>query len=73
VAIAGFLGNTATNAAVTGSQSAVKYISSIDLEKAINKTEQSVLDRKTALIKGAFEAKREAVRLIAKARDQHKV
>jgi len=73
VAIAGFVGNTAANAAVTGGQSAVKYISSIDVEKALNDTEQTVLDRKTAIIKGAFEAKREAVRLIAKARDQHKV
>ena len=72
-AIAGFVGNTAVNAATVGSGAAVNYISSIDVEDAINKTEEAVINSKTALIKGAFDAKREALRMIAKAKEDHKV
>ena len=73
IAIAGFVGNTAVNAATVGSGAAVNYISSIDVEDAINKTEEAVINSKTALIKGAFDAKREALRMIAKAKEDHKV
>ena len=71
--MAGFVGNTAANAVLAGGESAVNYVSAIDVEKAINKTEEKVLEQKTALIKGAFDAKREAFRLLAKAREEHKV
>ncbi len=71
--MAGFVGSTAANAALAGGQSAVDYVSAIDVEKAINKTEETVLEQKTALIKGAFDAKREALRLLAKAREEHRV
>ena len=73
IAIAGFVGNTAVNAATVGSGAAVNYISSIDVEDAITKTEEAVINSKTALIKGAFDAKREALRMIAKAKEDHKV
>ena len=49
IAIAGFVGNTAVNAATVGSGAAVNYISSIDVEDAINKTEEAVINSKQIL------------------------
>jgi hypothetical protein len=73
IAVAGFVGNTAANAISVGSEAAVNYVSNIDVEKAINNTEDAVLSSKTAIIKGAFGAKREALRLLAQAKENHKV
>ena len=73
VAIVNTVGSSAVNAINVGGQAAVDFITSIDVEKAINDTEDAVLTSKTALIKGAFDAKREAIRFLAQAKEDHKV
>lgn len=73
VAIAETVGSTAVNAVNVGGEAAIDFVTSVDVEKAINETEEAVIRSKTALIKGAFDAKRGAIRLLAKAKEDHKV